>query len=424
MRYKFIEQLKPYLHDFKYIYWERDDDVIRKVVSINQFKTKYNLLLNEGKLVEHKTKRDEYKDNNSYFYDEKCNYRHLYCREDDKYVHYVSHRYKDDLNKLRQLGKRPKNGSKAKKMWSKLFKEEYGITEKTAFGYCDRPVIHKCVPKAVYYINNAYNNSLIHHVSKGDYSSNYPANIMGDLPDWHTRIQCNGTVAPTEEYPFAYYIKSGHLAEYNRFDTHNWVYHDTYSMYLLRAPSKKDPVAFDPKVKRDNDITILCKKSNYRFDNVVKRLYRDKCAEVMYDETFSAKQALNCCIGFMHRSDLSNDSYRLDHIAAIVIGRANDAMLKNWMTLSYLHIDVLQVVVDGIIYKSDKIIGVPEEEKYIGALVQEVHDADFIMRGQNAYMFFKDGQLIQVKHGAYDEDIETNKPEDIFKWKKKEITNE
>lgn len=408
------------LHNFQYIYWKKEAKPI--YLFIDDFKAKLDYVQKNYSLAKSQTRRSDFRKNGTYYLFTKNNWQNLLLRENNKYVYYKSHKYKDENNEKAMKGIPINSGTKAKQMWNKLFKEQYGITEKTAFGYCDRKLIHRCIPKSVYYINEAFSNTLLHHVSKGDYSSNYPFNIKGDLPDWHNHITLKGTWKPTKDYPFAYYIKSGLIAEYNNFDGHDWLNY-SFAVNLLRKPTKHDPLGFDASINENDDITILCKKSNYRFDDVVNKLYEDKCNNVIYDNNLTAKQALNECIGFMHRADLSNGSFRLDHIAAFVLGRADNAMLNNWIKLTYLHIDVLQVIVDGIIYKSDKIIGIPDNEKKVGSLVQEVHDADFIMRGVNAYMFFKDNKCIQERHGAYDKDILTDKPEDIFKWKK-EIRNE
>lgn len=144
-------------------------------------------------------------------------------------------------------------------------------------------------------------------------------------------------------------------------------------------------------------------------------MYNDKCDEVKYDIDFTAKDALNKAIGCMHRSNLNDLSYRLDHVAAIILGRAAQKMLDNYEYLTSQNIPVYQIVVDGIIYGSPIEIGV--HDKKLGSLDQEITDAKFVMRGSNAYMFFNNtGKLIQEKHGSYDKNILTDKPENILDW--------
>lgn len=261
-------------HALEYIYWKKESDKI--YLTINEFKLKLKELQEKGHKVEHKTKTDEYYHIPSYFEGEVCSgWKTLFCRERNGLHRYICNIFKDELNIAAKEGKPVTQGLRAKQMWSGLFKKYNDCTEKTAFGYCDRKLIHRCIPKSVYYVNKDYistkdNIQILEHTSKVDYNSNYPSNALGLLPDWHKQKTVKGTVKPDDEYPFAYYINSGHIAEYGVFDSHEWTKHGEFGTYLLRYPTSKDPIGFDDKVLPEDDITILCKASLYNFDRVVR----------------------------------------------------------------------------------------------------------------------------------------------------------
>ena len=88
------------------------------------------------------------------------------------------------------------------------------------------------------------------------------------------------------------------------------------------------------------------------------------------------------------------------------------------LTNNILPENLIHAAVDGIIYRGDCVK--TDSDVYIGCLRKEIEDADFIMRGANAYMFFSNGKCIEMKHGAYDENLISDEPLDIFKWSKKQ----
>ena len=157
-----------------------------------------------------------------------------------------------------------------------------------------------------------------------DGCSQYPAHICGRLPDAHTAVRYEGTVKPNEEYPVAFYINSGHCAEYGVFDTHDWVNHRLFDRLFVFKDEYKGNIlvhlAQKPLTNPNTDCTILCKRSKYHLGDIYQELY-DKRKE---NEEF--KNAMNKSIGYM--ATCTYKSYQLAHIRAIIIGRANAKMLK------------------------------------------------------------------------------------------------
>jgi hypothetical protein len=336
-------------------------------------------------------------------------YTHLYVRDKDGVLHHYQANMIDDSKNQNGIVKVNYMGTKCNKILNAKFKEINGVTTRKAFGYCQRPIIHKCVPKQFYYIDNSYSGKLLHNVSKADYTSHYPANIYGRLPTWHGHKVLDGTVKPTEEYPFAFYINSGHIAELDTFDTHDWLDHPLNFCLFGENFDYTPP---------EHDITILCKASSYTFDDTYQYFFDRRKSNAYISDGITAKNVLNSTIGYMHLKDVDNKKNRLDHIAAVVIARSNQKMLGAIDNVG-LH-NVLMAVVDSIIYKGNWEIGT--EEKCLGELHQEIVGADFIMRGTNQYMFFRDGELIEKKHGGFNKNLYFDKPEDILLWEKGNVT--
>lgn len=391
---------KRMVHAVDYIYWKREETYI--VLKIKEFEEKLAYVRCYGKEANSKTIRAEW-NFNSYKLEKKGYYNHLFVFEGEgKYMHYTTNIFDDSKNISYVRDKH--EGTRCNQIEQALFKKLNSVSERTAFGYCDREIIYRCIPKQLYYINERYKNKNIEHVSKVDFSSHYPNNMQGDMPDWKTKIEKKGYIKPTKEFPFAFYIRSGMCAEYNVFDMHDWL----NSKLVMRLFGDR----YTP-VPNEEEVTILCKASKYTFDSTIKYLYNKKSAGELIDG-IEAKKVLNASIGYKHLSNISSKRSRLDHIAAIVLGRANQKMIDLYENLGSSN--VLQLVVDGIIYKEANKIGV--DEKFLGALHQELLDCEFRMRGINQYAFFKNDVCVCERHAGCNDNLIINKLEDIDFWER------
>ena len=182
-----------YLKELEYIYWAKESDAT--TLTIREMQDKEKFLAAHGRAAESKTKRSDWLADNAYRIERKGYYQYLYVHENDKYNVYVTHMYNDSKNLHPVIGKKTP-GLEANQIENELFKELNGVSERAAFGYCDRALINKCVPKQLYYINPRYIGKNIPHAGKADYKSHYPANMRGPMPDWKTRQLLRGTVKP------------------------------------------------------------------------------------------------------------------------------------------------------------------------------------------------------------------------------------
>ena len=308
---------------------------------------------------------------------------------------YTIKAYKCKIHVAHVDTKLSKVGTNALSLVKEKFKLRTKTTFKKAFGTVDDRLL-RCVPKQLYWSRTTPYKGLVNSV---DYSSHYPASLCGKLPDSSNAIELPGTIKPTAEYPFAFYINSGHMAIYKELDTHNWLFNNKFGMkdlFRLKTMRKNVDDTFNPCLSPDEDITILMKASEqdlgeeYRYFYDIKNNYVPDTIE--YEE---AKLVLNASIGQMHRKLYTRDKYA--HLAAVALARANQKMLN--LTSKVNKEDILQIQVDGILYTGNAKIGV--ENKDLGLPVQEIYQKECRWDRIGVYMVDMGGKF-KIKYQGYD----------------------
>lgn len=393
----------PHWKNLERVNWKAEAHKV--YVSQLEFNRIKDNLFATGHLSETFNDRNEWLNPNVFAFERRGYWDHLYIGGEDGVQHIISNNFDDAQNaEAAKRGYIEDTGRRANTIEQRIFKELNGVSERQAFGYSE-PDLNKCVPKQLYYVNRRYLNKKIASAGKADYCSHYPAHLCGPLPTWDKLKVIRGRQDPTAEYPFAFYTRSGHCAEYKRFDTHSW---------------KEEDISGDlfgnnyTNIADDKDVTVLCKEAAYRLDDTIALLYNKKAADETIDG-MPAKTILVSSIGYKHLRSENNTKNRLYHLAAICIARANQTMIDLYNTM---YKSVLQIVVDSIIYLGGREIG--EHTKRLGSLHQELTDKTFIMRGVNQYMFIDrlTGQCKQVAHSGFDSNIKTAVLEDIWKWQR------
>ena len=324
------------------------------------------------------------------------------------------------------------SGRKAMQLVKEKFKQANKISLKKAFGYTDED-IKICNPKQFYY--SKYTKDYFKHTNKAfefltnasaiDFSSQYPYNMCGRLP---TTVGCKiveGTVEPTNDFPFAFYLRSGHSAEFGVYDTHKWLLSD-FKDCLYRPDDtikviKKEKVVIAPKqnwnLETEKDLTMLCKASDYNLTDIYQWAYENRKVDS------NAKLIANASIGYMAKADYRD--YRLAHLRTVCICRANEAM-RQLCEDKIGKNKIVMIQVDGAIYDSPKCFGVPQENKYFGALTQEFNNCAVAYKGIGQYIVSNHEEILKVKHQGFDTTIDGSdieKPNSIFditKWSKLE----
>lgn len=286
------------------------------------------------------------------------------------------------------------------------FKTIQNESFKTCFGTVEENIL-RCIPKQFYWSKKS---RYLGSANSVDFSSHYPAAACSILPDSHTAITKKGTVAPTAEYPFAFYIKSGHIAIYNELDTHLWLANRFKDSLFRKKTVRKH---FDDTFKDiplNEDTTILMKPAKHTLAKVYNKLY-----DARKDDE-DAKLFLVASIGQMHRKNYVRDKYA--HLAAVIIARANKRMID---LVSKLELkEIIQIQVDGVIYTGDKKLGI--DNKYLGAPVQEAYNQPCRWDRIGVYMLKLNNGKMKIKYQGYQSmtdgrDIEeSTKFEDMDLW--------
>lgn len=305
----------------------------------------------------------------------------------------------------------------------KLFKKYTGSTLCKAFKPVSSSEFKDLVPKPLYYVDE---NRLFQEICSAQYidvSSMYPGNARGRLPDAHTAVTIQGYAKPSEEFPFAFYLKSHHCAEYGVFDTHDYLdlpmkYYRWQNYY--RKNERLFPIYKD--VADEDEITVLMQPSEYELTEVFEEINRRKMAG---DKL--AKAISNVGIGTLHKNpDTYNVSELKDyyHIAAIVLGRSNKQQYDMIAKLESNGYVLLQGIVDSLIYVGEENYGT--EQKVLGEYYNEFHGTvKYRGAGINRYVIYNDNrEILKCVVSGVDEELQDVKvPEDIDKYKKVEKQN-
>ena len=368
--------------ELDFIYWKKESNFT--YLTQQEFAQKVNSLSNRKRL-KYSSSRGDYVDDTTYSIRKEGKYLVLYLLEEENYNRYSTN-YADDK-------KTQNKGHESIKLVGQDFEKQYGIKLFKAFGTTEEE-FKRCIPRQFEYINEKLirkESDLPIKCSSIDGCSQYPAHICGRLPDAHTAVRYEGTVQPNEEYPFAFYINSGHVAEYKVFDTHDWfMYDQALWSHLFRGV--KQAFNLRQSLTGDKDITVLMKASSYELSDIYKRYYEIKeTYEHDSEEYQQAKLVMNASIGMMHQNEYR--SYRYAHLAAIAIARANNDILKKISEIGLKYI--VQVCVDGIIYLGNEVLG--QKEKELGKYHQEFVGCIGKVSSMNRYIFFSSKGLAKAK---------------------------
>ena len=300
-----------------------------------------------------------------------------------KFTKYYTNIVDDSKNKITNKLQGQTPGNYAYNTVRKYFNEQYGVGFKKAFGITEAEFKY-CVPKQFYWKDDRYQNVILNNISSVDFCSHYPTNLCGSLPDAHTAKKMPGRIAPTAEYPFAFYLRSGCVAEYNNFDTHDWVNSRFFSS-LFFDYQISNMINFNDDT---DEVTVLMKASKYELTEAMHYFYNKRHDNELF------KLVMNAFIGTLHSVSYTNKKYA--HIAAIAIARANEKMRKLAETIKH----PIHICVDGLIYQGNQILGTNKKE--LGQCNQEFLSCEFKFTGMNVYVAKKDNKIIKFKHGAYD----------------------
>lgn len=243
-------------------------------------------------------------------------------------------------------------------------------------------------------------------VNKADVSSAYGSTLQGKLPTLEGHKRVPGRVPPSEDYPFAYYINSHHLAVYGEFDSKDFLLTRFYNG--LTYGKKWLPM----DVPDIHEETILCKEETEfsdGFRKAIKEMY------VRRNEDPDYKLYINACIGMLH---LNKDPY-CSHIAAVVYGRCINSMLKRCDAIQKARGVIALVNTDSISWIGPIPDGLCSTEKKMGSFRLEESQIPMIIKSVKCYQFIGSEGLVTRFAGIAKEVTEKLGFGDIMSFKEK-----
>lgn len=389
--HKIVSNQRKRYHKNKYVYL-KFESIKHKVMHNNFINIVNELLENNYTQIPVTTLRSKFKDK-TFTIAHKHNTVTLVVYDNKEFKFYFSDT-KDEKNKCT---------SNPMPRLKENFKNRTAKTLKEAFGSIPQ-YFKVCVPQPLYYQSPLYgNNAIITNVCKEDYSSHYPSCAVGLLPDANTSVEVKKYEKPNEEYQFAFYPETGHIAVYNEFDTHD--YTNMQEIYGASVDAKRK---FKPQYHGKETKTILMKASHYTLEEL-KDIYNIKnSTDKGTKEHDESKMDLLKFVGqFEQNNKMYYDNSPFAHLAATIKWRANVKMFK--LINKVKDYNVIQICVDGIIHKGNP---VGNQEHYLGNLICEESNAKMKQRGINQYIIF--GKEKIKCHAGLDINIDSD---DINEWK-------
>lgn len=254
--------------------------------------------------------------------------------------------------------------------------------------------IKECVITQVDYANPKYLNTVIEGCFKSDVSSAYPSQLSKSLPTLHDHKIVDGYAQPTEEYPFAFYLNSHHVAIYDELDTRD-LNSSLYKQFYVAYDNEKYKWTPLDYISNENEKTVLCKACKYSLKDIFEDMYAHR------KENPKFKLWMNACIGYFHK----NTAPFLSHIAAVVLARCAFDMVKRARQLKLEGNTVLLINTDSIIWKGKQSsLSTPADQKKMGSFAVEYENIRVFIKGVKAYQLDTPTGVITKYSGARRED--------------------
>lgn len=326
------------------------------------------------------------------------NYTVLYVGEEGQFARYVTHN--DDERNARKL-----TGRDAYRIVSKMFTDRTGKTVRQVYGGVEKFEWHELVPPPPQWQNPSGIGVVTDYVYKADVSSCYPYELSKTLPSAKKRDMktVQGRVAPTEEYPFAFYTKSRHMSIYGEFDTRDAQGWDIPTELAFPMVKTKG-VAFYREVEDNEETTVLMKASPYSLAPEMEKLYNGR------DEHPEYKIVMNAFIGYLWSSCRPGKT-NLSHIVAVVLNRARMRILSIMKEIAEKGGRPLLVAIDSVAWQWDVYKGWTKH-KELGAFVLEYRNVQLVMSKTGQYGLYDPTrkQFLSIKHqGVEAKDFEEKK---------------
>lgn len=232
-----------------------------------------------------------------------------------------------------------------------------------------------CVPSPINWAHPYYcleRGKVAENCVKADICSAYGTEASKTLPDCHSFNMkvVDGLVKPTEEYPFAFYLESRHMAIWNEGDTFTL----NQSSYIT-CDHTKPVFPFEEK-------TMLLPVAKGSLEEVFEDLYEGR------KDNPDNKAIMNMTIGMFHRKKSRLDSENLWPLAAVIKFRCNKRIIDTCETLKFMGHTPILINTDSIMWRGSITAGMDRifsEEKKLGNFTYEYKDCRAVMRSSKIY---------------------------------------
>ena len=232
-----------------------------------------------------------------------------------------------------------------------------------------------CVPSPINWASFWFcnkRNQVAENCVKADICSAYGTEASKTLPDCHSFLiqKRSGKVAPSAEYPFAFYLHSGHMAIYNEGDT----YQLNQSKYITCAHTTE---IFDFEEE-----TLLCPAASQSLADVFEELYEGRKDHPEY------KGVMNMTIGMFHRKKTRFDNENLWPLAAVIKFRCNKRIVETCEWLEENGQRPILINTDSIMWEgtyTEEFSSIFSNEKKLGNFTYEYKDCRAVMRSSKIY---------------------------------------
>lgn len=217
----------------------------------------------------------------------------------------------------------------------------------------------QCVPSPINWCHPLFVGKVIGGCTKADICSAYGTEASKSLPDTrpgHFRV-IEGRVAPSAEFPFAFYLESGDMEIWGE-GAH------TANKHLALMKEER---------------TLLCERSPYCLKDVFEWLYDNR------KEHPEFKYVMNISIGMFHRRRFAagEDIWPL---AAVVKFRCNKRIDSLCEFLKERGQIPLLINTDSICWRGDNVeCAMPKTEKKLGNFCLEYEDCSLLYKGSKCY---------------------------------------
>jgi hypothetical protein len=278
------------------------------------------------------------------------------------------------------------------------------------FSIDNSTILDKCVESTAYaiWLDIGKRGQILDHLYKADIKSSWPSQMVKELPNLHTAVKVAGVVKPTAEYPVVFYLKSGHIAELGKYDTHelkdSYWYHKILKMKRDRCLLRGEECISYSQVPDSEEISLCMKYSTFSLEPEIMELFAIKEDKTNKQRSTEAKLELNALIGFM-RSNAFNFTY-MGHISAVVYARATKFMVDLASHLVEEGNIPLYFAIDSIMWTGHSFSeAVHKKDAKLGDFVYEVEDEKGVYTAQGNYFIVdKAGEVILEKHQGTEDD--------------------